>query len=131
MERHAVGNDALFGGDHEQLPGHVGVAAELARQRPFGARAPNQDAAEHAGARRRLGDLLQFLAAVEREQANTQLISLRDVALLLDGVAEEMRSGVAPAASTISISATRGGIERGARAASSDRISGAGLALTA
>ena len=79
----------------EHVDRHLGHAAELARQRPFGAGAVAQDAAEHA-ARRSAGrstacapgDLLDLGLAIDREEAHAELEGARDVALLLDRVAE-------------------------------------------
>ncbi len=65
----------------------AGVAAELARQRPFGAGAVEQEAAEHPRAGRGAGDLLDLGLAVDREQPHPQREGAGDVALLLDGVA--------------------------------------------
>ena len=66
---------------------HLRRAAELARQRPFGAGAVAQDAAEHLRARRGARDLLDFGLAIDREQAHAERVGARDVALLLDRVA--------------------------------------------
>ncbi len=66
---------------------HLRLAAELARQRPFGACAVAQDAAEHLGAGGGAGDLLDLGRAVDREQADAEREGACDVALLLDGVA--------------------------------------------
>ena len=71
----------------EHVDRHRGVAAELARQRPFGAGAVEQEAAEHLRAGSGAGDLLDLGLAVDREQANAQREGAGDVALLLDGVA--------------------------------------------
>ena len=72
----------------EHVGRHLGHAAELARQRPFGAGAVAQDAAEHLGAGRGAGDLLDLGLAVDREEADAELEGARDVTLLLDRVAE-------------------------------------------
>ena len=66
---------------------HRRLAAELARQRPFGPHAVGQDAAKHACARRRAGDLLDLRRAVDRKEIDAERIGAGDVALLLDGVA--------------------------------------------
>src|SRR5262249_61198941 len=58
-------------GEVEHLDRHLGVAAELPRQRPLGAGAVVQDAAEHLRSRRGTSDLLDLGDAVDREQANT------------------------------------------------------------
>ena len=92
---------------------HLGHAAELARQRPLGAGAVAEDAAEHPGAGRGAGDLLDLDLAVDREQAHAardrRAAMSRSFLIVLP---KEMRSAVAPAASTISISADRRGVER-------------------
>src|SRR5712672_925455 len=71
----------------EHIDSHLRIAAELARQRPLGAGAVVQDAAEHLGARRGAGDLLDLRAAIDREQANAEREGTRDVTLLLDRIA--------------------------------------------
>ena len=88
MERDAIGLEAEPMGVLQHVRGHLGLAAELARQRPFGAGAVAQDAAEHLRAGRGAGDLLDLGLAVDREQADAEREGARDVALLLDGVAE-------------------------------------------
>ncbi len=67
---------------------HLRHAAEFARQRPLGAVAVAQDAAEHLGAGRGARDLLDLGLAIDREQADAERVGARDVPLLLDGVAE-------------------------------------------
>ena len=71
----------------QHVDGHRRHTAELARQRPLGALAVGQHAAEHACARRGACDFLDLFHAVDREQADAELVGARDVALLLDGVA--------------------------------------------
>ena len=88
VERHAVGLEAELHRVLEHVHRHRGLAAEFARQRPFGADAVRQDAAEHARARRGAGDLLDLGLAIDREQAHAERIGARDVAFLLDRVAE-------------------------------------------
>ena len=65
----------------------VGLAAKLARQRPFGARAVAMDTADHAAARRRAGDLLHLGLAIDGIERNAELECRGDLALLLDRVA--------------------------------------------
>src|ERR1044072_8489504 len=48
VERHAVGLEAALHGMLEHVDRHGGLAAEFARQRPLGADAVRQDAAENA-----------------------------------------------------------------------------------
>ena len=93
---------------------HRGLAAELARQRPFGARAVGQDAAEDAAAGRGAGDLLDLGLAVDREQPDAELIGARDVALLLDGVAVGDAVGRGAGRQHHLDLGDRGGVEAGA-----------------
>ena len=72
----------------QHVDGHRRHAAELARQRPLGAFAVGQHAAEHARARRRARNLLDLLDAVDGEEADAERKGAGDVPLLLDGVAE-------------------------------------------
>ncbi len=65
----------------------VRLAAELARQRPFRARAVAVDAADDAGAGGRAGDLLDLGLAVDRVKRHSQRKGGRDLALLLDRIA--------------------------------------------
>ena len=74
-------------GAGEHVDGLRRHAAELAAERPFGAGAVGQDAAEDARARRGAGDLLHFLHAVDGEERDAQRMRARNVALLLDRVA--------------------------------------------
>ena len=111
---------------------HFGRAAELARQRPFGAGAVAQDAAEHLRARRGAGDLLDFGLAIDREQPHAERKGARDVALLLDRVAEADAIGRRAGGQRLLDLGDGGRVEAGAETgASSARISGAGLAFTA
>src|SRR6267378_65753 len=66
---------------------HREVAAELARQRPFGPGTVEQEAAEHARTRRGTRNLLNLGLAVDREQPDPEREGARDVTLLLYGVA--------------------------------------------
>jgi len=88
VERDAIGLEAELHRVLEHVHGHRRLAAELARQRPFGAHAVRQDAAEHARAGRATRDLVDLRLAIDREQAHAERIGARDVALLLDRVAE-------------------------------------------
>ena len=87
MERDADRLQAQTLGEVEHVDRHLRVAAELARQRPLGAGAIIEDAAEHLRAGSGAGDLLDLGGAVDREQANPERERARDVALLLDRVA--------------------------------------------
>ena len=72
----------------QHVRGHGRLAAELARQRPFGARRSRTGCGRTpCEPGRRARDLLDLGLAVDREQANAELVGARDVALLLDGVA--------------------------------------------
>ena len=88
VERQAVGDETQAMGVFEHAARHVGRAAELAGQGPFGTRAVAQDAAEHLGAGSCTGDLLDLGLAVDGEERHAVGVGARDVALLLDGVAE-------------------------------------------
>ena len=71
----------------ENVERHLGRTAELARQRPFGAFAIGENAAEHPRSRCGAGDFFHLADAVGGEQGDAQLVGARDVALLLDRVA--------------------------------------------
>src|SRR5579871_5389784 len=87
VERHAVRLKAKPVGVFENVDRHRGIAAELARQRPFGSGAVEQEAAEHPRAWGGARDLLDLGPAIDREQANSEREGARNVTLLLDGVA--------------------------------------------
>ena len=72
----------------EHAQRHLRRAAELTRQRPFGARPIAQDLAEHLCARRGARDLLHLRLAIDREKADAERMGARDVPFLLDRVAE-------------------------------------------
>ena len=132
MERHAIGVEPEIARLAQQLDRHLGRAAELARQRPFGAVALDQDAAEDARAGRRARQLLQLGLAVEGEEPHAPLVGEGDVALLLDRVAErEALGGDAVVEAQLDLAAA-GDVEiRALALASIATISGAGLAFTA
>src|SRR6478735_2625447 len=88
MEGHAVGLQTELMSVDENVDSHLRHAAELARQRPFGAFAICENAAEHAGAGSGTRDLLDFLVAVDRKQADAERMRAGNVAFLLDRVAE-------------------------------------------
>jgi hypothetical protein len=87
MERHAVRDEAQLVCIDQHIDGHLRNAAELARQRPFGAFAVGQHPAEHASPRCGTGDLLDFLMAVDGKQRHAERMGAGDVAFFLDGVA--------------------------------------------
>ena len=98
----------------EHVHGHARLAAELARQRPFRPDAVGEDAAEHAGAGRRAGDLLHLGLAVDRVEADAEREGARDVALLLDRVAVGNAVGRGAGREHHLDLGDRGGVEAGA-----------------
>ena len=114
MERHAAGSRPSRWACSSTSTAMSGIAAELARQRPFGAGAVEQEAAEHLGAGRGAGDLLDLGLAVDREQADAEREGARDVALLLDGVAEGDALGRGAGREHHLDLGDRGGVEAGA-----------------
>ena len=73
---------------HFQNIGGVGrLAAEFARQRPFGARAVAVDAADDPATGRGASDFLNLGLAIDREQRDAEPKGLGDLPLLLDRVA--------------------------------------------
>src|SRR5262249_33986608 len=88
MEGDAVGIEPPLLGLAQQVLGHLGRTAELLAERPFGAAAIDQHAAEYARAGSGAGELVQFGFAVEGKQPPPPLVGPGDVLLLLDGVAE-------------------------------------------
>ena len=103
-------------GVQQHVHRHGGLAAELARQRPLGAGAIGEDAAEHLGARGGARDLLHFLVRIDGEERNAQRMGARDVALLLDGVAEGDAIGRGTGSQRHLDLRHRGGVEAGAEA---------------
>src|SRR6185437_9035628 len=90
------------------------AAAELARERPVGALAVGQDAAEDTGAGRRCGQLVELAVAVEGEEPHALREGVGDVGLLLDGVAEgDALAGHAGGEAEIDLAAA-GDVEAGA-----------------
>jgi len=71
----------------QDIRGVVRLAAEFARQRPFGAGVVAMDAAEHARARRVKGNLFDLGLAIDREQGDAELERRGDLGLFLDRVA--------------------------------------------
>ena len=114
MERHAAGLEAELLRMVEHVDRHLRVAAELARQRPFRAGAAEQEAAEHLGAGRGAGDLLDLGLAVDREQPDAEREGARDVAFLLDRVAERDALGRGAGREHHLDLGDRGGVEAGA-----------------
>src|ERR1051325_1707978 len=93
MERDPVWVEAEIARFAQQHDRHRRGAAELARQRPVGAGAGYQDAAEDARAGRGARQLFDLGLAVESEEAHAALIGEGNVALLLDRVAEGQALG--------------------------------------
>ena len=87
VERHAR-REARGRGPSQQVDREVGGAPELAGERPGRTEPVAEDPAERRGTGRRLDELVELGLGVEREAADPQAVRLRDVALLLDGVAE-------------------------------------------
>ena len=87
MEGNAVRHQAVLVGMFQDVGGIGRLAAELARQRPFGAGAVAVDTADHPAAGRRARHLLDLGLAVDREQRDAEAEGLGDLALFLDGVA--------------------------------------------
>ena len=87
MERDAVRHQPALVRELQDIGGIVRLAAELARQRPFGAGAVAMDAADHPAAGSSARHLLDLGLAVDGEQRDAELERGRDLALLLDGVA--------------------------------------------
>ncbi len=88
MEGNAVRFQAQLAGKNQQIHGHVGLAAELARQRPVGrGRAFGKDAYIDLRARRGLGDVAQVGFGVGGEHAHALLEEVADIPGFLDGVA--------------------------------------------
>ena len=87
MERDAVREEPALVRKLQDVGRIVRLAAELARERPLGARAVAMDAADHAAAGSGARNLLDLGLAVDREQRDAQSVGRRDLALLLDRVA--------------------------------------------
>ena len=87
MERHAVRHEPELMRVLQNIGGIDRLAAELARQRPFGAGAVADDPANHPAAGRGAGDLLHLGLAVDRKQRDAEREGSGDLRFLLDGVA--------------------------------------------
>ena len=119
-------------GIDENVDSHLRNAAELARQRPFGAFAIGEHAAEHAGAGSGARDLLDFLMAVDGKEADAERMRAGDIAFLLDRVAEGDAGSGRTGVERHFDFGDGGAIEVGAHAwRAACRTSGAGFALTA
>ena len=88
MERHAVRHQAQIPGQDQQVHGHIGLAAELAGQRPVGGQGTFcQNTHIHLGTGCRLGNVAQVCLGVGGIQTHTLLVEGANVLRLLDGVA--------------------------------------------
>ena len=87
MKRDAEGHEPALLRHFENVGRKVGLAAEFARRRPFGAGAVAMDATDHAGAGSGTRDFLNLGLAVDCEQRDAQPEGGGDLALLLDRVA--------------------------------------------
>src|SRR5262249_13345404 len=86
VERNAVGDEPVPVGELQDVGGELGLAAELARERPFRAGAIAMDAADHAAAGRGARNLLDLGLAVDRVERHAERAGGGNVALLLDRV---------------------------------------------
>jgi len=116
MEGHAMRLQAEPVRMLEHVGRHRRIAAELARERPFGAGAVEQDAAEHPRTGRGARDLLHLGLAVDREQPHAERKGAGDIALLLDRVAEGDAIGRRACGERHLDLGNRGGVEAGAEA---------------
>jgi len=130
MERDAIGFEARPMGVLQHVRGHAG-SQRIGRQRPFRPDAIREDAAEDARAGGGPGDLLHLGRAVDANIRTPERIARATSRSFLDGVAEGDAVRLAPAASTISISADRGVSKLDPSAARSDSTSGRRFAFTA
>src|SRR5205823_6972446 len=79
MERDAARLQAKALGEVEHFDRHLRIAAELPRQRPFGARAIIEYAAEYLGAGGGARYLLDLCGAIDSKQANPEREGAHDV----------------------------------------------------
>ena len=133
VERQAVRHQTLPERELQDVGGIDRLAAELARQRPFGAGAIADDATEHAAATRGAGRLLDFGFAVDGEQADAERKRRGGSRGFLDGVAVGNAVGAGAGFEHGSGFADRCDIERAAEAGEEFQdLTGAGfLAFTA
>ncbi len=88
MERDTVRHQAQIASKNQQVHGHVGLAAEFARQRPVsGGRAFSQDTHIDFRARCCLGDVAQVGFGIGCKQTHALLVEVANVLGFLDGVA--------------------------------------------
>src|SRR3546814_3362461 len=88
MEGNAVGLQLQLTREDQEIHRHVGLAAELARQRPVrSGRAFGEDAYIDFRTRRGLGNVAQVGFRVGGEHAHTLVVEVADVLGFLDGVA--------------------------------------------
>jgi len=130
MERDAIGFEAQAMGVLQHVAAMAGSQPNL-RDSGHSARRNPRGCGRRRARRGRPGDLLHLGRAVDREQPHAERIGARDVTLLLMVLPKEMRAALAPAASTISISATRRCRSSTRARRGADSTSGAGFAFTA
>ena len=88
VEGDSVGGQAEVTGKDEEVVGHVGVAAEFAREGPVGGDGVfDEDADVHFGAGGMLGDVFEVFLAVRCVHAYAFFVKARDVCGFFDGVA--------------------------------------------
>ena len=87
MKRHAIWVETEFSRSAQQPDCHLGGAAELARQRPLGPSAVDQDAAEDLRSRGGPRQFVEFVRAVEGKEPHPRAIGEGYVLFLLDRVA--------------------------------------------
>src|SRR6266849_7670796 len=116
VEGHAMGVETEPVGVFKHVDRHRQVAAELARERPLGPGAVEQEAAEHSRARRGPGNLLDLRLAIDREYPDSESEGAGDVTLLLDGVAIRNAVGRSARGKRHLDLGDRSGIETGAEA---------------
>ncbi len=114
MKREPVRDEAERLRPLEHARRHLRRAAELARERPFRARAVAENAAEHFRAGRGARDLLDLGLAVDRVEPDAERVGARDVLLLLDRVAETDAVGRRAGGQRLLDLGDRGGVEAGA-----------------
>ena len=95
----------------QQRNGHIGRAAEFARQRPIGLTVFDQQADIDLCTGRVFGELFQLFGGIGGKQANARAIGKGDVGGFLDGVAEGHARGTGPLRQAQLDLGARGGVE--------------------
>jgi len=88
MKRHASRAQTELIRCDQEIGRHMGLAAEFARQRPFGTFVFDQQTAEDTRTRRATGQLLELRSAVKGVKADASGRRARNSALALDRIAE-------------------------------------------